>query len=204
MEKRAETKYPIVELLQNRWSPRAFSERPIEPEKLRSILEAARWAPSSFNDQPWYFLVAMREDREQFEKMLSCLVEGNAAWAKNAPVLMLGCARLVFEKSGKPNRHALYDLGQAIAHLTVQASSLGIYLHQMAGIYPDKAREAYGVPEGFEAVTGISMGYQGDPSRLPDELREREVGPHSPRKPFESFVFSGHWGEKSPLFKGES
>ncbi len=198
MEKLAETQYPIHDLLRRRWSPRAFSDRRVEPDKLRSLWEAARWAASSFNEQPWSFIVATKEDEAEYARLLSCLVEGNIQWAQHAPVLMVSVARLSFEEDGKPNRHAFHDVGQAAANLTVQATALGLMVHQMAGILPDKVRALYGVPEQYEPVAGIALGYPGDPQALPERLRQRELAPRE-RKPLPEFVFTGHWGRTSPV-----
>jgi len=198
MEKPAETQYPIHDLLRRRWSPRAFSDRRVDPAIMRSLLEAARWAPSSYNEQPWSFIVATKDDPVEFGRLLSCLVEGNIQWAQHAPVLMVSVARLYFEDDGKPNRHAFHDVGLAVANLIVQATALGLVVHQMAGIFPDKIRELYGIPEGYEAVAGIALGYPGDPQSLPEELRKRELAPRE-RKPLTEFVFSGRWGQTSPI-----
>jgi nitroreductase len=198
MEKPAETQHPIHDLIRRRWSPRAFAARPVEPEHLLSLLEAARWAPSSFNEQPWVFLVATHDNPEEFQRMLSCLVDANVVWAQRAPVLMLSVARRSFEHNSKPNRHAFHDVGLAAANLVTQATVLGLAVHQMAGILPDKAREVFGIPEGYDAVAGIAIGYPGEPDLLPEELRKRELAPRT-RKPLESFVFSGRWGGISPL-----
>ena len=202
MEKLAETQYPIHDLLRKRWSPRAFSSRPVEPDKLRILWEAARWSPSSYNEQPWSFIVATKEDEAEYARLLSCLVEGNIQWAQHAPVLMVSVARLSFEEDGKPNRHAFHDVGQAVANLIVQATALGLVVHQMAGIFPDKIRELYGIPEGYEAVAGIVLGYPGDPEILPERLRQRELAPRS-RKPIQDFVFAGRWGQTSPIVTGD-
>ena len=201
MEKPAETQYPIHELLRRRWSPRAFSDRHADPAIMRSLLEAARWAPSSYNEQPWSFIVATKDDTAEFSRLLSCLVEGNIQWAQHAPVLMVSVARLSFEDDGKPNRHAFHDVGLAVANLIVQATALGLVVHQMAGILPDKIRKLYGIPEGYEAVAGIALGYPGDPQSLPEGLRKRELAPRE-RKPLTEFVFSGSWGQTSPLVSG--
>ena len=201
MEKSAETQYPIHDLLRRRWSPRAFSDRRVDPAIMRSLLEAARWAPSSYNEQPWSFIVATKDDTAEFSRLLSCLVEGNIQWAQHAPVLMVSVARLSFEDDGKPNRHAFHDVGLAVANLIVQATALGLVVHQMAGIFPDKIRELYGIPEGYEAVAGIALGYPGDPQSLPEGLRKRELAPRE-RKPLTEFVFSGSWGQTSPLVSG--
>jgi nitroreductase len=197
MEKPAETRFPIHEILRRRWSPRAFSDRPIEPEVLRSLFEAARWAPSSGNSQPWHYLIARKQEPEEFDRMLHCLTEGNIAWCKDVPVLMLSVANLRWE-NGEPNRHAFHDVGQAAAQLTVEAVSRGLFVHQMGGILVDKIRETYAIPEGFEAVAGFALGYPGDPDRLTEKLRTRELAPRT-RKPLESFVFSGRWGQTSPV-----
>jgi nitroreductase len=185
--------YPIVDLLRRRWSPRAFAERPVELEKLRSIFEAARWAPSSFNAQPWSFIVATKHgDLADYQRMLGCLVESNQHWAKSAPVLIVSVATGAFEHNAKPNRHAFYDTGAAVAMLTVQATALDLHVHQMAGFSPEKVREAYNVPATAEPVSAIALGYAGDPASLPDELRKRELTPGQ-RKPTSQFVFSGAW-----------
>src|SRR5260370_8782050 len=148
MEKPAVTDYPIEEILRRRWSPRAFSDRVVEPEKLQSLFEAARWAPSSFNEQPWSFIVATKQKQEEHARLLSCLVEGNQRWAREAPVLMVSVAKLNFEKTGKPNRHAFHDVGLAVGTMIVQATALDLFFHQMAEFSPEKVRENYGVPQG--------------------------------------------------------
>jgi nitroreductase len=197
LQKPAKTASPIHDLLAHRWSPRAFDSRPVEPDKLRSLFEAARWASSSFNAQPWYFIVAMKDDPENFQRVLDCFVERNQAWAKNAPVVALSVAKMQMD-TGKPNRHAFHDVGQAVANLALQATALGLEIHQMAGIDPEKARQIFGIPEGYEAVAGIALGYPGDPASLPDQLRERELAPRE-RKPLDAFVFTGRWGLPSQV-----
>lgn len=194
----APTAVPIHDLMTHRWSPRAFDSRAVEPEKLRSLFEAARWAASSYNAQPWFFLVATKDDLANFQRVLECFVEGNQRWAKHAPVVALSAARLKFEHNGQPNRHAFHDVGQAAANLALQATALGLQIHQMAGIEPEKARATFAIPEGYEAVAGIALGYPGDPASLTDQLRERELAPRN-RKPASSFVFTGSWGTASPI-----
>ena len=193
MEKIAETQTPIHEVIGRRWSPRAFSERPVESDKLQSVLEAARWAPSSWNDQPWAYLVATREDRENYEALFGVLMEMNRAWAGKAPVLLLTLAHTRLEKDGQPNRHGFYDLGQATANLVIQATSLGLATHQMGGFNVEAARERFSVPEGWEPVSVIALGYPGDADSLPEPLREREMAQRR-RKRLDEFVFSGTWG----------
>jgi nitroreductase len=200
MAKPADTTYPIESLLEQRWSPRAFADRAVEPEKLLSLLEAARWSASCANQQPWYFIVATREDPAEHARLLSCLRENNQQWAAHAPVLMVSVAKLAFDMNGQPNRYAFHDVGLAVANLIVQATALGLFVHQMAGFYPDKVRELYSVPDDFEPVAGIVLGYPGDPATLSEELRQREVAQRV-RKPLETFVFQGAWGETAPLVK---
>ena len=200
MQKLADTTYPIEPLLKQRWSPRAFAERPVEIDKLLSLWEAARWSASCANQQPWYFIVATREEQAEYARLLSCLRENNQLWASQAPVLMVSVAKLAFDMNGQPNRYAFHDVGLAVANLIVQATALGLYVHQMAGFYPDKVRELYGVPDGFEPVAGIVLGYPGDPATLPEDLQQRELAPRT-RQPFESFIFQGAWGKTSPLVK---
>ena len=194
MEKPAPNDYPIEEIIRRRWSPRAFSDRPVEREKLASLFEAARWAPSSFNEQPWSFIVTTKEKPDEYAQMLSCLVEKNQQWAQLAPVLMVSVAKLNFEKNGKPNRHAFHDVGLAMGTMLVQATALGLFVHQMAGFSVDKVKEAFGVPEGFEPVAAVAIGYAADPDVLPEAFREQEVGPRR-RKPVSEFVFEGAWGK---------
>lgn len=198
MEKIAETQVPIHELIRRRWSPRAFLELPVEPDKLLALFEAARWAASASNEQPWAFLVATQEDAKNHEDMLGVLVDFNRSWADKAPVLILTLAHTRFEKDGKPNRHAFYDLGQAAASLSLQATALGLTTHQMAGFNVEAARERFAVPEGWEPVSVIALGYAGDPDSLAEKLREREIAPRK-RKPLETFVFSGAWGHPAPI-----
>jgi nitroreductase len=189
--------HPILDVLRKRWSPRAFADRPVEPTKLQSLLEAARWAPSCFNEQPWSFIVATKDNPPEYERLLACLVEKNQAWAKSAPVLMISVAAKSFAQTGKPNRHWFHDVGLAVSDLVTQATVLDLFVHQMAGFSPDKARQTYGIPETHEAVAAIAIGYLGDPNSLPDDLRERELKPQT-RTPLKDFVFTGKWGDSAP------
>ena len=189
---------PIHELVSHRWSPRAFDTRPVEPEKLRSLFEAARWASSSYNAQPWFYIVATKDEPETYNRILQSFIEFNQGWAKNAPVLAISVARLKFEHNGEPNRHAFHDVGSASANLALQATALGLQVHQMAGIIPEKARELFKIPEGYEAVAGMALGYPGDPESLSDQMKERELAPRQ-RKAVASFVFGGEWGKTSPI-----
>ena len=198
MKKLADIQQPIHDLLRRRWSPRVFSQRPVEREKLLSLLEAARWAASSYNEQPWSFIVATKENPAEFERLLHCLVEFNQSWAKEAPVLMLSVTRLNFSRNLKPNRHAYHDVGLAAAQLVIQAEALGLVGHQLAGFDVVKAREVFQIPEDHDPVAVIALGYIGDAAMLPDELRQRELAPRE-RKPITDFVFTGRWGKTSPM-----
>jgi nitroreductase len=197
--KRADSEQELMEIVAERWSPRAFSERPVEPERLRSILEAGRWAESCFNDQPWSFIVATKENPEEHQRLLELLVGKNQRWAHTAPVLMVSVARTTFSRTGKPNRHALHDVGLAVQNMILQAMSYGIYTHQMAGIQKQKIEESYGIPEGHDAVAGIAMGYLGSPEQLGDEFQDGERSPRT-RKERSEFVFSGAFGQRHPSF----
>jgi nitroreductase len=194
MDKPAESHYPIHDLIQRRWSPRAFDERPVEADKLLSLFEAARWAPSSNNEQPWRFIVATKGEEAAWNRLLACLVEGNRKWAYRAPVLILSVASMNFEDEAKPNRHAYHDTGMAVENLVLQATALGLVTHQMAGFDMEKARADLKIPAGHEPVAMIAVGYPGDPSLLADHLKQREVAPRE-RNPVSTFVYSGEWGK---------
>ncbi len=201
MKRPAPTSHPTHDHIQHRWSPRAFSETPIPPEILRSLFEAARWAASSNNEQPWAFLVTTREDQHNHARMLSTLVEFNQAWAKHAPVLAIAVSELNFARTGKPNRNAFYDTGAAVANLSFEATSRGLFVHQMAGFDPHKAIELFEIPSGWEPISAFVIGYPGDPDSLPEPLRHRELAPRE-RKPLESFVQGGHWGRSASFLQG--
>lgn len=196
--KHAATDHPILPVLADRWSPYAFEDTPVPKADLRSLFEAARWAASSYNEQPWHYLVATRDNPEEFGRLLACLVEANQAWAKAAPVLALGVVSQRFAKNGQENRAAVHDLGLAAGNLVAEATARGLFVHQMIGILPDKAREIYQIPKHFEAWTALAIGYRADPSQLPESLKERDLTPRS-RKPLNQFVFTGQWGKASPL-----
>jgi nitroreductase len=200
MEKPADAQYPILDLFKRRWSPRAFSDQPVEAEKLRMLFEAARWAPSSNNEQPWRFIVANKDSETEWNRLLACLVEGNRKWAYRAPVLILSVASLNFDDDSKPNRHAFHDTGMAVENLVLQATALGLSAHQMAGFDVEKARVDLKIPSGNEPVAMIAVGYPGDPAQLSDRLRAREAQPRV-RKPLTEFVYSATWGQPSPLLR---
>jgi nitroreductase len=192
--KQAKPDHPIQDLVAARWSPYAFTDRPVAEADLRSLFEAARWAASSYNEQPWRYIVATKANPAEFEKVLSCLVEGNQVWAKAAPVLALGCTSLNFAKNGQPNKAAVHDLGLASGTLTIEATARGLSVHQMIGIQPDRAREVYHIPEGIQPLTGVAIGYAADPAGLPEGLKGRDLAVRT-RRPQAEFVFAGDWGK---------
>jgi nitroreductase len=193
MDKPANTTYSIHELIAARWSPRAFAPCPVETAKLHRIFEAARWAPSSFNEQPWGFVVATKDDLDAHRSIADCLVEANRRWAELAPVLMISVAKLTLDRNGNPNRHAYHDLGQAVAFMLVQVTDLGLVAHQMGGFNQNKARATLNIPDNYDPVAGIALGYPGDTETLPPELQAEECEPRQ-RKGLEDFVWSGVFG----------
>ena len=198
-QKTADPDHDVLDIFARRWSPRAFADRPVEPEKIRRMLEAARWTMSSYNEQPWRYVVASRhEDPEAYERLLQCLNEFNRKWAQNAPVLMMSFYKKTFSKNDRPNRCAPHDTGAASAALTFQATAMDLYVHQMAGIQADVARETYDVPADFEPMAGLAVGYLGDPSMLSENQRSSETSPRS-RTSLDGFVFGDDWGNASPL-----
>jgi nitroreductase len=187
--------HPILEPIIHRWSPYVYDERPVEREKLLRCLEAARWAASSYNEQPWIFFVAERTNPLEFERALECLAEANQAWARHAGVLMLSAVSRTFKKNGHPNRVCEHDVGQAAAHMALEATTLGLQLHQMAGVNLSKVRQTYNIPEGYDPLTGLALGYAGPPPGGADEqLAQGDVTQRS-RKPLREFVFTGAWGQ---------
>lgn len=199
LKKPADADHPIHDLIRARWSPRAFADKPVAKKTLLTVLEAARWAASSNNGQPWAFILATRSDVAEHQRLLECLLPGNQRWAKTAPILMLAFARMEWETEARPNRTAQHDLGLATATLTLQAEAEGLVVHQMAGIEIGKIRDTYDVPAVYEPVSAIAIGYQGEAEDLDDEtLRKREVAVRV-RKTLPEFVFSGKFGASSPL-----
>ncbi len=193
--------HPIHPLIASRWSPRAIDPRPVEPELICRLFEAARWAPSSFNEQPWVFLVASRrESPEWHERLAGFLKEGNA-WARSAPLLIASAFRTTLSRNGKPNTQARRDLGAAEENLCLQAWASGLVTHQMGGFDQERlARELFpDSPDAdLEPGTMIAIGYPGDPAALPDDLREREGRPRK-RKTLDAFVFGERWGAPAPF-----
>ncbi len=191
---------PVLDAIQRRWSPRAFSDAPVTDGQLQQVLEAARWAASSRNEQPWRFLVA-RKGEAGYESLLACLNEKNQRWAQHAPVLMLVFARRTFSHNDAPNRHAWHDVGAACAQLAVQASHLGLQAHLMAGLERDTIAETYDVPDVFAVVTALALGVPGPPESLPESLQARETAIRT-RKPQPDSVFGAAWGTPLRLTDG--
>ncbi len=195
----AVTDHPILTPIAARFSPYAFEPRTIEKAKLLSCLEAARWAASSFNEQPWSFIIALREDKAEFAKMLACLGEPNQEWAKDAGALILTVVCKTFTRNGTPNRVAEHDLGQAAANLAIQATDEGMQVHQMAGVNLTQIRQAYNVPATHEPMTAIAIGYAADPDTAANkELASRDTVARS-RKPLSEWVFTGGWKQSAKI-----
>jgi nitroreductase len=187
----------VLPAVLGRWSPRAFADRDVSPADLARVFAAARWAASSVNEQPWRFIVGTRNSLTH-QKIFSALVGFNQAWAGAAPVLILGLASAKSERSGAPNHYALYDLGAAVATLSLQAVALGLATHQMGGYNRDAARQALEIPEDYALGSVIALGYQGEPAALGnEEMIAREVAPRT-RKPLSELVFSA-WGTPAEL-----
>lgn len=195
-EKPAPADHPILDLLARRWSTRAFSDRSVDSQTLARLFEAARWAPSSGNGQPWSFLVATKTHAAEHERMASVLAPGNA-WARKAPVLALSVATLD-RSADKPNRHAYHDVGLATENLVLQAHSMGLGVHMMAGFNVEMAREVFEIPARHDPVTMIAIGYPGHPDSLAEELRAKDLAPRQ-RRPIGEFVFSWKFGQPAGL-----
>ena len=198
MIKDSQNKYSINDLSRARWSPRAFSDLPVEKEKLQSIFEAARWSPSGGNEQPWYFIVGIHPD-DSWMKIFETLVEGNKIWTKNVPVLILTIGKKTRGKKDVENPYFAYDTGQSAAHLTFEAMNQGLYVHQMAGFNQKSASTLFGIPNDYQPLTVIAMGYLGKPDSLAEDQKQSELSVRT-RKELNEFIFSGKFGEKSNLF----
>ena len=185
----------IEKYIEERWSPRAFDSKPLENDTLKEIFEAGGRAASSFNEQPWTYIIGQKGSKS-YNKLFECMNEWNQSWAKTAPVLALGVIKKTFSKNGNPNHHAAHDLGAASATLTMKAFEKNIFIHQMAGILPDKAKEIFNIPEGYEVKTMLAIGYQGDKNQLPEDIAKQENGP-SDRKDLNEFVFHEKWDESA-------
>lgn len=200
MSKEINTELKLIDIIKKRWSPRAFNTKSIEIEKLNRIFEAARWAPSCSNEQPWRFIIGRREKGYEHQKILNCLEESNQVWAKKAPVLVIACSKKTFTHNNKNNSWADYDAGQSVAFMILQAMQEGVYSHQMAGIYKDKIVDDFNIPEDYEPISVIALGYLGDKESLPDNLKERE-DKEQVRHPLSKLFFIEDWlSKKGSIF----
>jgi nitroreductase len=190
------TRVPINGIIANRWSGRAYDpDKKVSQEQIIAMLEAARWAPSCYGDQPWRFIVWNRDTNpEGWQKAFDCLAPANQAWVKNTPVLFLVTAGSLFNHNGKENRWGQYDTGAAAENLCLQAASMGLMAHQMGGFDVDKARAAFTVPNEYALMSMLCVGYQADVSKLEGEAKERETAPRS-RRALNELFYSGTWGE---------
>ncbi len=177
MEKTAVVEHEVIEAINTRKSGRAYSDKPVEPEKIHMLLEAARWAPSSMNEQPWRYVLATKDNSELYSKVFNTLADSNKIWAQHAPVLIVSLARKTFLRNGTANRHAMYDTGAANALLCIQTSALGLNAHQMGGFDYPVLKTALNIPDDIEIACVISIGYPGNPDELPEALRTRELAP---------------------------
>jgi len=185
---------PIHEIIASRWSPRAIDpDRPVSRDQITALLEAARWAPSCFGDEPWRFLVFDRASApEDWDRAFACLAEGNQAWVRNAPLLLAAVAGSHFRHNGKPNRWAQYDTGAASENLCLQAVALGLVAHQMGGFDGGRLAETFGIPDEYTPMAMIAIGHPGNPDALPEPLREKELAPRQ-RQPLGEIAFAGLW-----------
>ncbi len=192
MKKTATTRVAIDRLIAERWSPRAFDpDRAIENKKIDALMEAARWAPSCFNEQPWRFVICNRHDDEvAWQFAVSCLAPKNQLWARNAPLLILACASETFSRNGKPNRWAHYDTGAASENICLQATSMELFAHPMGGFDPERANEVFKIPPGITAIAMIAVGYYGDPGELDSNMATSEQAPRE-RNPLQNNFFNG-------------
>lgn len=182
----------IIDQIKDRKSIRAFSDKSINEEQIQQLFEAAKWSASCFNEQPWRFIYATKEKSEEYDNILSTINDFNQVWAKNAPMIMVVVAKTTFSMNDKPNKHAWYDTGSAMANLAIQATSIGLYVHQMAGFSAQKAKDALNIPEGYEAIAAAAIGYEGDATQLNDTLKEKENATRS-RKTINEIAFKGSW-----------
>ncbi len=197
--------HAILQPICERWSPYRFEPRVVEDDKIVACLEAARWAASSYNDQPWSWIVARRQDTSSFETMVTCLLEANQSWAENAGALMISVTRTTFRANQKPNRVALHDLGAAAAHMALQATALGLQIHQMAGLNLSLARQTYAIPDGHEPQTAIAIGYPDRTEPITDAARQLHSRESAPRKRLSlaEQTFSNKWGQTAEFLRGK-
>jgi len=196
MHNPAITQVPIDATIANRWSGRAYDDKKaVSYEQVLALLEAARWAPSCFGDQPWRFIVWNKNtDAKAWQSAFDCLVAGNQAWVKDAPVLLLVCADTLFNHNQQPNRWSQYDTGAAAENLCLQASSMGLMAHQMGGFNADAARDAFAIPAQYIPMAMISVGYPADIANLEGEILSRETAERN-RRPLNALFFANSWNK---------
>lgn len=192
--KKIETEATIHELIASRWSGRAYdSEKFVSRGNILSLIEAARWAPSCYGDQPWRYIIFDKATNEDaWQQAVDCLVEGNRVWAKDAPLLLLSVADSVLSTNGNPNRWGQYDTGAATMNLCLQAADLGLMVHQMGGFDADKSRELFSIPEQFTPMAMMTVGYQLDEDKIPKDMKDREYGDRV-RNPLGKNFFNATW-----------
>ncbi len=190
MIKDAQTDHEIHELIKRRWSPRSFAERKVEREKMMSLFEAARWASSAHNEQPWRFVFAPKDNAERYEKFLGCVNENNRIWISTAPLLIMAVIRNEMVRDNLPNRHAMHDLGLATGGIMVEATALDLYVHVIGGFDSEQARAVAQIPAAYTPVTMMAVGYLGKPEALPEKFKALETSPRT-RKKVEEFAFEG-------------
>ena len=198
MQESTATNSKVHELIRERWSPRAFSDRNVDPADLTAILEAGRWAASSYNEQPWRFIVATKDDHAAYQKMLSILLPFNQEWAKTAPVLILVVAKKAFSHNNQPNKYALHDAGAALANMSLQATALGLHTHGMGGFDYDRARTELNLPDEYDTAAFVALGFAGSPDALSDPLKQRELAVRD-RKPLSEIAFTTEWQTPFPV-----
>ncbi|HQU74800.1 MAG TPA: nitroreductase family protein [Calditrichia bacterium] len=176
----------------------AFAGKPVPQDLLKDLFDAAKTAPSAFNEQPWRFVYALREEAEHFGNLLDCLEEGNQVWAKDAPLLVAVLARPNLLRNERPNKHFAYDTGAAVAYFTLKATAEGLFVHQMGGFSEERARKNLKIPEDIQPLAFMAVGFEGDPAALPENLQKRHNN-KTPRKDVGEFVFRGAFGEAHHL-----
>lgn len=180
----------INDLIRKRYSTLAFSQKEVEEEKINLLIEAASWAPSARNEQPWRFIIGGKEKGSRYQRIFSSLMKSNQQWVKNAPLLIVCLAKLNYQHKNRSNKYAIHDLGMATANLSIQATELDLFVHPMGGFEKDILISEFNIPEGFQVVTVLAIGYGGSIEKIPEELQIREKMPRT-RKSFAELVYSG-------------
>ena len=191
--KRGHSDTAVIDPILKRWSPRAFAATAVTDAELRQVFSAGLWAASSYNEQPWRFVLGRKGDGV-WDLIFNALIDRNQAWARTSPILFATLAKKTFTRDGAPNRHGFHDVGAACGNMSLQAAELGLHTHGMAGFNPDQLSSALEIPDDFEAVACWALGRLGDPAELPDMLRTMELSPRT-RKSIEEVVFGATWGQ---------